>query len=70
MPSLSIGYNGLKLNKQRSEKDAIVVELVDTPSWGGGGASCGGSSPPNRTKLYLYDVLLERYKIGIIVGNT
>tara|TARA_A100000171_G_scaffold41560_1_gene42433 strand:- start:210 stop:341 length:132 start_codon:yes stop_codon:yes gene_type:complete len=30
---------------------AGVVELVDTPDLGSGGASCGGSSPSTRTIL-------------------
>ena len=34
-------------------ENAIVVELVDTPSWGGGGASCEGSSPSNRTNIMV-----------------
>ena len=29
------------------------MELVDTPSWGGGGASCEGSSPSNRTNIMI-----------------
>ena len=30
---------------------AGVVELVDTPDLGSGGASCGGSSPSTRTRV-------------------
>jgi trigger factor len=37
--------------KRYDEKRAGVVELVDTPDLGSGGASCGGSSPSTRTSV-------------------
>jgi len=34
-----------------------VVELVDTPSWGGGAERRAGSSPAFRTKFWICRVI-------------
>ena len=50
-------------------QNAIVVELVDTPSWGGGGASCEGSSPSNRTNMIVLTLLSDMYSMVIQFGT-
>ena len=46
---MSIAINVDFMLYLQSSDLAEVVELVDTPSWGGGGASRAGSSPADGT---------------------
>ena len=41
--------------KEKVEKQAVVVKLVDTPSWGGGDESRVSSSLTEGTKIWKPD---------------